>query len=135
MFQTPLTVPVIGADFKNARGKARQAAIAQCRPGEGLTLRRERCIVQGRAAVGVYTVAGDQIGYVYPEWADEVAANIKESRAIFKAQDSWGAVAIFSFDGIPPTLPSPPPPRKFMQPVEPMDEFCDIFPDRQALTR
>lgn len=126
------SVIIVGADFPR-RGAARRAEIAACRPGEVLELRRERAAIGGRAAVGVYSARGVQIGYVWPESADQVAGQIAVARAIFHMPEKWGAVARITLDGSTPTLPQPKPRRQIVQhPAPARDEYCNIFENLPA---
>ncbi|WP_461159275.1 HIRAN domain-containing protein [Sphingobium sp. TomMM35A] len=133
MFASVASIPVVGAALPTARGAARLAEIAACRPGETLELRRERGTRGGKRAVGVYSPRGVQIGYVSPSQADRVAGMVAIARAIFQRPDTFGAVARITFDGSTPVLPEPKPkPRRDPPPRPPADEFCGIFPSRAA---
>lgn len=134
MFHDAIGMPVVGADFPSARAAARRAAIALCRPGDVLHLRRERQPVGGHRAVGVYTAGGDQIGYVHPPMADGVAAAVAVARAVFQDAQPFGAVIMVTLDGTTPTLLEPRPrPRKRQPEPEPIDQFCDVFPNGPLL--
>lgn len=129
MFYDPVSLAIIGAEFA-ARGAARRMEIAHCRPGEALTLRRERSIIGGHPAVGVYSEGGVQIGYVTPDAAGMVAGQLAVARAIFVNADTFGAVARITFDGSTPTLPQPKrKPERIIPAGYPADDYCDIFPN------
>ncbi len=129
MFSEPTLIPIIGALFGGQRGRDRQAEIDLCRPGEELSLRLERTRVSGRRAIGVYSDRGVQIGYVLADGIAHPAAFASLARAAFKCPDTFGAVALFTFDGKVPALPQPKPAPKLVQhPRPPRDEYCDIFP-------
>jgi hypothetical protein len=129
MFQGSTSIVIIGADFSQ-RGPARRAEIAACQPGEDLELRRERAIVGGHAAVGIYSARGVQIGYIWPEAADLVAGQIAVARAIFYTAEAWGAVARITLDGSSPAVPQPKPKPHINYPPRPLrDEYCGIFPN------
>lgn len=130
MFSPAFFAPVVGANFPTARAPSRLKAIAECRPGDELQLRRERQPIGGRRAVGVYTADGDQLGYIHPPQADEVASVVAVARAVFQRPDTFGAVIRVTLDGTTPTLPAPAPRRQRTgPPAEPVDQFCDIFPN------
>jgi len=132
MFRGSTSLIIVGAEFPQ-RGPARRAEIAECRPGEMLELRRERAIVGGHAAVGIYSARGIQIGYAWPDSADEIAGQVAVARAIFQRPETWGAVARITLDGSAPTLPQPKAkPELRLPPQPPRDEYCDIFPTRSG---
>lgn len=131
MFSEPTLIPIIGARFGGQRAFNRRAEIDRCQPGEELTLRLERTRISGRRAIGVYSSRGVQIGYVSSQGAEHPAALVSLARAVFKCADTFGAVALFTFDGKAPTLPQPKPAPKLIQhPRPPQDEYCDIFANR-----
>jgi hypothetical protein len=133
MFQGSTSTVIIGADFPQ-RGPARRAEIAACQPGEALELRRERTPIGGHAAVGVYSARGVQIGYIWPDSADQVAGQIAVARAIFYTAETWGAAAQITLDGSSPALPHPKPkPQINYPPRPPRDEYCGIFAKRTAV--
>ena len=130
MFCEPILIPIVGTRFGGWRARARRAEIDRCRPGEELTLRLERTRISGRRAVGVYSSRGVQIGYVSAEGVEHPAALASLARAAFKCADTFGAVALFTFDGNAPALPQPKPePTLIQHPRPPRDEYCGIFPN------
>lgn len=132
MFQRSISIAIIGVDFPR-RGETRRAEIGLCRPGEPLDLRRERRPIGGRAAVGVYSARGVQIGYVSPEDADMIAGQIAVARAIFSNADTFGAVGRFTLDGSTPALRQPKPkPQRIVPAGYPADEYCDILPNARG---
>ncbi len=130
MFLNALSVVVVGAEDSSSRAASRRAVIANCRPGDTLELRRERHSFGGHRAVGIYSSEGEQIGYVWPEFAERVIGQVAVARAIFESREPWGAIVRVTLDGSNPALPPRKPRRQRMKPSpEPVDEFTDIYPN------
>lgn len=124
-----MSLPVSGAALHTARAAVRRAEISQCRPGDPLTLRRERDR-RGDPAVAVISERGIEIGRVDGPHVRMIAGQVAVARAVFQAADTFGAVIRVAFDGTTPALPQPKPRKKFERPPAPVDQFCEIIPCR-----
>lgn len=131
MFDVAFSLPVMAGRQKTARGASRQTEIAMARPGDALTLRRENGTRGGRPMVGVYSDRGEQMGYISPDRAQDVAGLVAVARAIFRRADTFGCVIDITVDGSTPALPATArqPDRQARPQVEARrDEFASIFP-------
>lgn len=131
MFDSAFSLPVVGADRVTVRSAERRAEIDCARPGDPLTLRRERGVRGGRPVVGVYSERGVQLGYIWPDRVQEVAGLVAVARAIFRSADTFGCIIHITVDGSTPVLPAPlrQPERRAQVPAAPKrDEFAGIFP-------
>lgn len=134
MFRSTESFTVIGVDFKTRQAPIRRAEISMSVPGDQLTLKRERFLIGGHPAVGVYSARGRQIGYIWPHHAHLLLEFTRVARAIYQSAETFGAVVRVTVDGSLPTIALPKPkPRLIMPPREPRDEFCDIFAQRSRV--
>jgi hypothetical protein len=110
-----LSLAIVGADYPNKRGPGRRFAIALCKPGDPVELRREPKNKHDEFAVAVFGADEIQLGYVRSEraaWLAPIMDRGEELTAIFQEATDYGCAVRVAFDGEQPTLPpahSPPP--------------------------
>ncbi len=108
MARGPLSLAVVGADYPNKRGPTRHFAIALCKPGDPIELRREPKNPKDERAVAVFNPGGIQMGYISAERAAWIAPMLDRGRvikAIFQERMEYGAAIRIAFDGDDPVLP------------------------------
>jgi len=106
--RAPFSLAVVGADYPNKRGPTRHFAIALCKPGDPIELRREPKNPKDERAVAVYSPQGVQMGYLSAERAAWIAPMLDRGRvikAVFQERLEYGAAIRVAFDGDEPTLP------------------------------
>lgn len=105
-----LSLAIVGADYPNKRGPARRFAIAVCRPGDPIELRRELRNQFDEYAIAVFESDGVQLGYVRSEraaWLAPLLDRGEEVTAIFQEATAYGCAIRIAFGGESPTLPPP----------------------------
>lgn len=103
-----LSLTVVGVQHPNKRGPTRHFAIALCRPGDPVELRREPKNPKDENAVAVSNSTSIQMGYLSAERAPWIGGMLVKGRiitAIFQAPAEYGAVIRVAFDGDKPVLP------------------------------
>lgn len=102
----PVSLAVVGAAHLNADGSNRQFEILLCEPGDPIQLVPEPKNKFDEHAVGVFTGAGAQIGYLSAERAPWIGARMNDCDviAVFQRQADFGAWIRVTFDGTPPAL-------------------------------
>lgn len=119
-----ITLPIVGSQYpnKNRKGPTRRFAIELCEPGDVVELRQEPDNPADENAIAVYSMAGDQMGYLPAERAPYVGLQMSRGdvSAIFQGMGGRGAFVRIAFDGETPVLP---PPR------EPEASAPDWWPD------
>lgn len=103
-----LSLAVVGAQHPNLRGPTRQFAIALCKPGDPVELRREPKNPADPHAVAVFNREGMQMGYLTAErapWIGGMIGRGREMIAIFQSSTEHGAAIRLAFDGAVPVLP------------------------------
>jgi hypothetical protein len=106
--QRGLSLTVVGVQHPNKRGPTRHFAIALCRPGDPVELRREPKNPKDENAVAVFNATGIQMGYLSAERAPWIGGMLLKNRvitAVFQATAGYGAVIRVAFDGEKPELP------------------------------
>ena len=104
------TLPIVGLDYPNRRGPSRRAALAQCRPGDSLTLKPEPDNPADRHAIRVVSPDGITLGYISAERAPRLAALIarhRTVRVIFQGCAGHQAFVRIAYDEDIPCLPQP----------------------------
>ena len=107
---------VVGESFKNSDGTNRQTAIARCRAGEQIQLRREFNNRHDPNAVAVVSARGVQIGYVSGEHSRWIGGKLDKGadvRAIAErvqcgepGEPSRGVLIRVNLEGERPDLPT-----------------------------
>src|SRR5687768_4168909 len=103
----PMSLVVVGVDYRNADGSDRRQAIAACKPGEPVELRPEPNKRHDKQAVAVWSRHGQQLGYLSAERCGRIGALIRkghEVRAVFQRADRAGAWIRVAFDGEEPVV-------------------------------
>lgn len=104
-----LSLAIVGADYPNKRGPTRRFAIALCRPGDPIELRREPKNKFDDFAIAAFEKGGVQLGYVRSERAAWLAPRMDRGitmMAIFQEATAYGCAVRVAFDGEFPTLPA-----------------------------
>ena len=73
----PMSLVVVGVDYRNADGSDRRQAIAACKPGEPVELRPEPNKRHDKQAVAVWSRHGQQLGYLSAERCGRIGALIE----------------------------------------------------------
>lgn len=103
-----LSLAIVGADYPNKRGPTRRFAIALCKPGDPIELRREPKNEYDEHAIAVFDERGIQLGYVRSEraaWLAPILDRGGELTAVFQEATDYGCAIRVAFDGETPALP------------------------------